>query len=95
MTMLKNGRWDSKCSSTVAVKPSSSCMKMGSRNMLAISMANITAPISVPLANTGSLKSRRFTTGALAVSSRMTNAARPKTAISTITVMTRESNQLS
>ena len=31
-----------------AEKPSSSCMKIGSRNMLAMSIANITAPMSVP-----------------------------------------------
>ena len=32
----------------VAVKPSSSCMKTGRRNMIDSSIANITAPISVP-----------------------------------------------
>ena len=44
----------------MAVKPSISCMKSGSRNMPASSMANMTAPISVPEVKSGSRKSRRF-----------------------------------
>ena len=55
----------------VASKPSSSCMNTGSRNRLAISIANITEPISVPEAKTGSLNSLRFTAGRPEVAERL------------------------
>src|SRR6266496_2827602 len=63
-TIITSTRGMSAIPDCVAVNPSSSCMKSGRRNMLAISIANITEPMSVPEANVLSAKSRTSTAGA-------------------------------
>ena len=62
-TIITSERGISAMPDCVAVKPSSSCMNTGSRNMIDISIANMTPPMSVPDRNTGSLNRRRFTAG--------------------------------
>ena len=61
----------------VAVKPRTSCMKTGRRNVSENSIANITPPMSVPDRKTGSLKRRTSTAGTFADSSRTMNEREP------------------
>ncbi len=59
----------------------SSWVNTGRRNIEPISIANTTPEITVPDANVGSRNIRRSTTGATAVSSRITNAMSPTPAM--------------
>jgi hypothetical protein len=77
----------------VAVNPSSSCMKSGKRNMFAMSSPYMTHRTSVPERNDLSRKSRKFTAGTSAVSSRQTNAASAARAIQKQAAMARSANQ--
>lgn len=70
-------------------------MKTGRRKVSEKSMANITAPTSVPDVNTLSRKSEMLTTGTRAVSSRIVNVARATTAIAVHALIVFDSNQSS
>ena len=61
--------------------------------MVAMRSANMSDPMSVPDANTGSLKRRMFTAGTAHVSSRMMNAAMSTSAAQKPSVICRDSNQ--
>ena len=77
----------------MAVKPSSSCMKSGSRNMLASRMANMAAPMREPEVKRASLNSRRSTAGTLASSSRQTKRKSETAATAAQPTMSPDENQ--
>src|SRR5207302_1568712 len=92
-TIIAIVRGSSTTLDSVAVNRISSWVNTGNRNIEPMSIANTMPAISVPDANVGSRNIRRSMTGAVAVSSRITNATRPTAATYLPITMVVESNQ--